>query len=279
MLTQLSLLDHLTSSRNNLLLNDGAIEILDGEKIAIYNVFQGFYLDKWEKDLFHELRKAKFRIIAVINTNEKSSLQETIPEDVSLVLRRKNRGYDLAGVKDCLELFTSNPEELLLINSSVAWHKAGLPNILSQSKHFAGVIAAVNSSQTREHLQSFYFHATTSESVTILKEVYAGMRNWKSKRAAVNFGEIPILYKLTALDARIKILFPYEELLSKFHEKQSQIELVKNQKLNPSVNLWRELIEVGFPGVKRNIFGIRGNRRFLNEVKSIEEALNQIDNI
>jgi hypothetical protein len=275
----LSIIDHLTVRKKNLIKNIERITVLKHEKIAIYTTFNELHLDKWEDELFNELKRKHFLIVLVVNEENGNKLFIPHHYEPSIVFLRKNQGYDLAAVRDVLNLLEGKPKQLLLINSSVAWFAKGVGEIIESSETSDCIIGMVESLQTKRHIQSFFFLATSPKSVENLITIYSEMKNWKTKRATVRFGEIPILEKIISLNNNYKILFPYSITSKNFELNNPLITYYKERRLNPSVNMWFELLSSGFPGVKRNLFQIKSNQKFMRDKKSIGELLQQFDNL
>jgi hypothetical protein len=263
LLTTLAVVDHITCGKRNLIYYDNRQFMVDESmSVAVYVTHNGLIGDFWESNMLEELKQKGFNIILVANRGVNCS--SIIPHEGMDVLRQ-NRGYDLSAVRDTVNLFEEIPNELLIINSSMAWGKGAILEMVenfrsgSNSKIVPGrIFSAVESLQKTRHAQSFIYHAIGNCNVEKLMTAYGQMLNWRTKRATVNFGELRLVRMIEAQDCEVIFLFPYEELVNNYKKSKSQsseIEFMIRQdlKLNPTFHLWLPLIHQGFRGIKRNL--------------------------
>lgn len=253
LLDYLAYLDHVTATYNNLIEFQSKPIDLNGRSIAVYVTYQKLHNDKWEANLFATLRDLGFTIYVVINSNKS--------EIITSSLSRKNRGYDLAAVRDFLKISYGNPKEFLIVNSSVAWGPGSKDLFLRMRsmalKETVPIISAVESIQKRRHAQSFLFYSTNDNFLT-LRTVYLGMKNWRSKRSTVKFGELMILEEILKLGVQVEFLFPYKNLTD-FAKKyphlshQTEFFLKRNIPVNPTQHFWKLLLLGNAHFVKRNL--------------------------
>ncbi len=263
--------DHYFSSKKNKILNP-QIVYTSGKSIAIYASHTEHKFDVWELGLFTQLNALGFQTITVNNF----SMTDSRLDDFF----RLNRGFDLAAHRDVINLFDSKPSELLLLNSSVAYD-SNLTQMIENSRQISvaspTIVAATDSYQTKPHVQSYYFYAK-GESVEKLAQVYREMKNWKYKRTAVTYGEIPILEKLVNLGCTCTVLYPYNSIKeiavkSEILDKHVLNKIRSNVPINGSQHLWRELRSLGAPYIKRNLF--TSNPAKVDGVpSSLEDVLN-----
>jgi hypothetical protein len=249
-LVYLSLIDHLSATTSDLSVNEPQRLNIENQKIAIYTTYPDLINDPSEKFLLNALQENGYQVLIVANSV--SGLSNKV------WLKRRNRGYDLAAVRDAFRLLDGIPASFILVNSSIVWLEGTSQFIhscetkLSRSK--ALVLSLTQSFQRHEHAQSFFF-LVQEDGYSHLKNSFASMRNWRSKRATVNFGEIRLSKLLH--DAQIPVIyyFPYDELLN-YHKQSTNFEdprPVVTRKFNPSQHFAKEIIENGGTFYKRNL--------------------------
>jgi hypothetical protein len=244
------LIDHYTSTSSNLTVNEPShIDITD-KKIALYTTYPALHNDESEKLLFEALVKNGYELLVIANS-------EKITEG-KIWMARKNRGYDLAAIRDATHYLHGNPRYILLVNSSVAWLKGTSEFILhcetELQKYSSKVLSLTQSFQRHEHAQSYFFLADAA-GYEELKKAYAYMRNWRTKRATVNFGEIQLSKILHNRSTKIRYIFPYSEVVQQHANLGLDVghELHTDIKFNPTHHFARELIQLGAPFFKRNL--------------------------
>jgi hypothetical protein len=250
LLIYLSLIDHYTSTSSNLTVNEPShIDITD-KKIALYTTYPALHNDESEKLLFEALDKNGYELLVIANS-------EKITEG-KIWMARKNRGYDLAAIRDAIQYLHGNPKYILLVNSSVAW-LPGTSEFIVQCEHElqgckTNLLSLTQSFQRHEHAQSFFFLGN-SIGYLELKKAYGGMKNWRTKRATVNFGEIQLSKNLQKASVSITYFFPYSRVLQEHLENNStEINLISTRKfLNPTHHFANDLLRLGAPFIKRNL--------------------------
>lgn len=268
--------DHFLAGRENLIFEQRAIDVQD-KCVAIYATFCEDDWDEWELIMFGVLKAQNFEIVTV--NNQKPWVQN------SAAFKRKNRGFDLAAVRDVMEMFNGIPSEILVLNSSVAYNH-GFSKMISQSRKIASenpsdriIVGATDSMQSKHHMQSYFFFAR-GNSVEVLMQVYRKMKNWRFKRSAVFFGEIAILSKLKKMKIKCVALYPYNSLI-RYALTQSSLraetrkKIINNIPQNSTQQLWRELFSFGAPFVKRNLFN-KNTGRVSGIPRNLKDALNHI---
>jgi hypothetical protein len=221
---------------------------VSGRKIALYTTFPDLIMDNSEFNLLNALSENGYEVLVIINS--------TSTPRHEFWLNRKNRGFDLAAVRDAFRKLEGVPERLILVNSSVVWapNTTGFIRSCEEKMNLSAshVLGLTQSLQRGEHAQSFFFMADQI-GYESLKFAYSHMRNWRNKRAAVNFGEIRLSRILRSQNSEIVYMFPYAELVKKFIEKSKINSRLATRNLNPSHHFAREIIESGGTFYKRNL--------------------------
>ncbi len=188
-------MDHLTTSRRNLLETPPKIEIdrLSNCKTVLIYVTYG-------KHDFNVARIAKAfenQIIVIENTDD-------ISKKIGSVARyyRKNRGFDLAAYRDGLNLLSRSEfnGNVLLINSSATWQISKLPELVQELEktHTDEIMFMTRSHQGVEHFQTFFIWVPNLVLSRFHALVNSHWKNWRFKRSVVIFGEQK-LFKLLNL--------------------------------------------------------------------------------
>ena len=249
-LNKFSTFDHITSSCKSLVINQPEIVFTAQDKVAVYVTYPSLFSNESEMNLFNALKSHDFKLV-VIQCSQHG--RGTIESDVIL---RQNGGFDLGAIRDFFYSVKGDaPKRFMILNSSVTWNN-------STSEFFskvefdlvhksANVIAATESYQHVRHAQSFFFYMDQF-GFGEFREIYLTHRNWRSKRAAVRFGEIPILKRLEASGVKVHFMFPYEALASKISDASIKFLFAKIP-LNPSVDLYRVLTRLGAPFTKKRL--------------------------
>jgi hypothetical protein len=255
LLEGLCFMDHLSAGNSDLLDQGDKSFFVQGKKIFIYATYKGLVGDVWERKLLDELENLGFESIIVANGCASNTLLNG----------RKNLGYDLAAVRDITRRFVGEPLELLIMNSSVAWDMS-MKNLIVQCRNHAlsdpaQVIGMTESLQRRPLAQSYFFFAQEG-GVRVLINAYAKMRNWRTKRASVTFGEMKLSESIRDEGIGIHYLLKYQILLSSCIQEPNCDSVVKMASdfgiyLNPTQHLWRAIFLNNFRFIKRNL--VRNN--------------------
>ncbi len=188
------------------------------------------------------------------------------------VLVRRNLGLDFAAWRAGLEhwrLPRADTRSLLLLNDSLAGPFAPLAPLLRRFDfEQADVWAATDSRQRGWHLQSFFWAVgPRAMAHPAWAAFWAGVRPVRSKEWVIRHGELGFGRRLREAGLRCRAVWPYEAVLARHHEDHpgSAVEQVQRDRvagflargwaLNPSADLWRQLLRLGFPFVKRELLG------------------------
>jgi hypothetical protein len=263
-LTLLSFFDHMTATKKNEIIAPHKIVIGSNVDLCIYVTFKEAKLQDYSLRVVRELESLNYQVIHINNdVTEKNPYQSPI----EFSFQRRNYGHDLAAFKDTLNLLEGKPKSLLLLNSSMFYLPGGIQSLVERAGRSAGdVIGITQSMQTRDHIQSYFFYSKTKEGIDALFSTYSQMRNWKTKRAAVFFGELRIKGVIESFGATTNVLVSYNEIvasalsLPKFVDDWVYKKLKRGIYLNPTQHLWCLLFELGIPALKNNLMNINPAR-------------------
>jgi lipopolysaccharide biosynthesis protein len=195
--------------------------------------------------LVGQLRASDYDIVVVSTAEVAGPLDwhgRSIPDRVS-VLRRPNVGYDFGSWATALDRYPqiARAEKVLLINDSLVGPFQPIGPLL-ESFHGtrSSVWGVTESSQSGRHLQSYAlgFSAATLTDPEV-QRFWRCVRDEVSKPALIWRNEIGLSRLLLRRGLSIEAAFSPED--------------VGSPELNPSINGWRRLLDLGFPFVKREL--------------------------
>lgn len=219
------------------------------------------------------LKEDDFTIIVVVNANTKNfASQHLWDPNVDLLLVRKNRGRDLAAYRDAINWVDEhniNPDRILFANNSIFWAPEKIPIFLSKFNRLESHLgAATISLQPFRHMQTFFIYCDRTSFKQFRGALNATIRNVLLKDTAVLMGELKLSKYLQSMNIPFDSLYSLEEMifqasstlntenissLSRSRIKRS-ISLVANgTPVNPSHCFWLEMIQLGFPGLKKDL--------------------------
>jgi hypothetical protein len=251
-LSHFLIFDHLLSGQKNLSTNKNMLQVAS-KNVLLYATYTNDDMTMSEEKLLISLEQYGYTVVVVNNGLFRFEKWNH--------LNRKNRGFDLAGIRDAMQLFDGKPNEILILNNSVIYNTEKTLELIKNAKKWADasnkeIITCTDSHQTKYHLQSYFFIGI-GKGVDDLLTAYKTMKNWKFKRSAVFYGEMSILGKIQSQKSNHLVLFPYTDLI-KVASKKSDLnksirkKIERNEAINPTQDLWMELIEFGAPFIKKN---------------------------
>lgn len=193
------------------------------------------------------------------------------------VIIRRNVGYDFGAMREgiaFLGLPKAETEHLLIANDSVYGPLRPLPDILSRVDFTqADFWGATESWQNRYHLQSFFLlagrKALESEA---WHRFWARVRPVGSKHYVVTRYEVGLTQRLINAGLSCAALWPYETLVEtvdpelleaegtdplanarKIQSMRIRYAASERKPLNPTAELWRQLLLAGCPFIKREL--------------------------
>jgi ribosomal protein L30/L7E len=257
---------------------DGTIEI--DESVALF-----IHYDKHGRVGDHVLAYVRtlynngFSVIFVSNSGHlhPDFLLALKPLCRAIVIRR-NVGYDFGAIREALELFglpRRNTRRLLIANDSVYGPLSSLEPMLARADFAtADVWGATESWQHRYHLQSYFLLVGPKVMAhPAWVSFWRQVRPVSSKQWVVDHYEIGLTQKLLKAGLRCRPLWPYNELIdqvvneplhldpeSAAQDPMTQMRLLATRRLrtaiahraplNPTADLWRQLLQAGFPFLK-----------------------------
>lgn len=189
------------------------------------------------------LRESGFGVLAfcVVNDCERPA-DDPGPEICDGLYLRANGGYDFSVWADALRRlpFADQAEMLLLANDSVLGPLGDLSSVVERCLASpADVIGLCESYQYKRHFQSFFLlfkqKALRSEAFRLF---WGNVREQHSKFNIIRAYEVELVSKLEAGGLSAECLFPLAQC---------------SPDINPSIQLWRELLEKGFPFIKTEL--------------------------
>jgi lipopolysaccharide biosynthesis protein len=230
------------------------------------------------------LRDQGFSIVFVSNSGKLAKeARATLQPLCAAILVRRNIGYDFGAMRDGLRYVASKTKDvdlLLILNDSVYGPLTDMAPLLEGidfSK--ADVWGATESYQNRYHLQS-YFIAAGPKALSSK----AWNRFWNSVRPVQNKLWVILNYEVGMTRAMLKYglrcaaVVPYKDLTSRIdpaplvrrgrdepedsdpyiiNRKEHLERILKNASnripMNPTAELWRQLMELRFPFIKREL--------------------------
>jgi hypothetical protein len=202
------------------------------------------------------------------------------------VIIRKNIGYDFGAWRaaiDHLNLPLADTQELILANDSVFGPLAPLGDVLDRLDYGAADVWGLTESwQVKYHLQSFFIaFGPVALRAPAFKTFWAGVRPVPAKSYVVKTYEIGVTQAMVRGGLRCSALWSYEALLKAvdvrsfttvINESETPVgkldPIIRNRRLqvlrlrdaiarrvalNPTSDMWRQLLLAGFPFIKREL--------------------------
>ena len=256
----LAVFDHLSSGKQNKLFSQ--ISMGKQDKIAVLATYprEDTFLNIVE--IAKVLTKHDFSVVIIDNSEHCVDLSD---EDLSIYhLKRKNLGFDLASYRDAVSILPEQPSELLFMNDSIIWDSIKLDEFIDKIRlNKNGIYFPIKSRQPYDHFQTYFIYIKGKENLPNLYHWFQTLRNWRDKNAAVLFGELKTWkYFSSSANAILseKDCFElFDSGIINSTEYESKLKIVKMRaskidiRLNPSHYYWKEMIMLGFPGIKRDL--------------------------
>ena len=257
---------------------EGAVAL--GPRVAIFVHWDGNgAVQEPVRHYLRALREAGLSIVFVSNAGKlREDAWAALRGLCDMALLRRNIGYDFGAMREGLEacaLPRPETEMVLIVNDSVYGPLAPLDETLAKIDFDAAdVWGATESWQRRYHLQSFFLVAgrRALESAA-WRRFWSRVRPVKSKAWVIWHYEIGLTRRLIAAGLRCSAIWPYLEMLHdldislleleeikdpllasrKIHANRIRLAAVGRNPLNPSADLWRQLLRARFPFIKREL--------------------------
>jgi len=216
----------------------------------------------------------------------KPEAEASLREICSAIIIRRNRGYDFGAWREAIEhlgLPRADTEELILVNDSVFGPLRPIGDVLEKLDYgTADIWGLTESWQTRYHLQSFFlaFGPAALRSAAFAK-FWVDVRPVPAKSYIVKIYEVGITQTMLKAGLRCAAIWPYDALTSMVDEaalarllaaeesdlgKTDPIHVTRKLQvmkvrdcvarriaMNPTSDLWRQLLLSGFPFIKREL--------------------------
>jgi hypothetical protein len=221
------------------------------------------------------LRGEGFSIVFVSNAGQltDAAMRALLPRCAGVVVRR-NVGYDFGAWRDALEqaaLPRPDTAMLLLLNDSVFGPLQPIGPLLRQIDFDAADIWGLTESwQTGYHLQSYFYAIAPSVLRTpTWRRFWAGVRPVPSKHSIIHAYEVGFTRDMLRGGLRCRALFAYSDLIAAIptpddhppiarvladaNARRLREKTAREAPLNPTSDLWRELLGLGYPFIKREL--------------------------
>jgi hypothetical protein len=256
---------------------EGRIEL--GERVALFTHFdrRGRLADHVVAYV-QALHGCGFSVVFISNSGR------LLPESLSrlqpfcrAVIVRRNVGYDFGAVSEVLGLLDlpqPDTERLLIANDSVFGPLRPIDEMMERVDfNQADFWGATESWQHRYHLQSYFLLAGRRAMTSPAWQAFwQDVRQVSSKQWVVARYEVGITQRLLQAGLRCQPLWPYHELLDhvvckstpgdsvatddpieqmrSYANERLRTAVAKRAALNPTADLWRQLLLDGFPFLK-----------------------------
>ena len=219
------------------------------------------------------------------------------------VLIRRNIGYDFGAMRDGLDHVGAKPETidlLLVLNDSVYGPLCDMSGMIERIDFTrTDVWGATESYQNRYHLQSFFIAAgPTALSSKAWHRFWKSVRPVRNKLWVILHYEVGMTRALLKDGLRCAALYPYRDLVARIDpaplvkldkdDPDDTDAFVINRKthlqrllyaashrvpMNPTAELWRQLMQVRFPFIKREL--LRDNPAGVIDVADWRDTVRQ----
>ncbi len=257
---------------------DGRIELTDS--VALFTHFdRRGRLGDHVVAYVRALHESGFSVVFVSNSGHlhQDSLELLQPFCRAIIVRR-NVGYDFGAIREVLDLLDLprvETERLLIANDSVYGPLLPITDMMNRVDFdVADVWGTTESWQYRYHLQSYFLLAgRRAMNSPAWQSFWRGVRQVSSKQWVVARYEVGLTQRLLKAGLRCQSLWPYLDLLrdvinaspaeaseASKSDPIHQMRVQANQRLrsavaqrtalNPTSDLWRQLLLAGFPFLK-----------------------------
>ncbi|MDX2263766.1 MAG: rhamnan synthesis F family protein [Hyphomicrobiales bacterium] len=190
------------------------------------------------------LRRSGLHTVLIAATERPDlRLDDPGPEAADAVIVKRNGGYDFACWALALKLM---PElwaapALYFVNDSVYGPLSGFNAMMARiAASPADVIGLTESDDIAYHLQSYFLVLKGAALASpAIRGFWAGVREIESKHRVVKEYEVPLAGVALSAGLRVEAMFP--------------MAAPGAPRINPTLFLWRELIEAGFPFMKAHL--------------------------
>ena len=251
------------------------------------------------------LQEAGFDVAFVSNAGRlRPEAMAALQKLCAAIVVRRNVGYDFGAMREALlrlRMPRQNTQCLLLVNDSVYGPLRPLDEMLERIDFDeADFWGATESWQARYHLQSYFLaFGQTAMNSRAWRAFWNGVRPVASKPWVIFRYEVGLTQRLMRGGLRPRALWPYPELvrqvdpellmtggdegavstdpimaMRKGHARRIRDAAVARRPLNPTSDLWRQLLYAGYPFLKREL--LRENPTDVSDVTDWREVVVEI---
>jgi hypothetical protein len=284
-------------------------EIRLGPKIVLFMHFDsGGRVRRQLLDYMRDLAENGRSIVFVSNSRQLTpAALAAVRELCAAVIIRRNIGYDFGAWADAIHrlgLPRAETEEVILANDSVFGPLLPLGDTLRKLKYDTTDIWGLTESwQVRYHLQSFFLaFGPTALRADAFGKFWRDVRPVPAKSYIVRAYEIGVTQAMIKGGLRCAALWPYESLIKLVNREELEklilaeetelgkadpIQLTRKLQvlrirdavarrvaMNPTSDLWRQLLMSGFPFIKREL--LRDNPTRVEDVGDWVEIVREI---
>ncbi|MBU6449957.1 MAG: lipopolysaccharide biosynthesis protein [Rhodospirillales bacterium] len=280
-----------------------------GPRVVLFMHFDGRgFVRQQLLDYMRELKENGRDVVFVTNSEKLTPYAlEAVKELCAAVLVRRNIGYDFGAWADALHhlgLPRADTQEIIFANDSVFGPLLPLGDVLRRLNYEKSDIWGLTESwQVRYHLQSFFLgFGPKALRAEAFGKFWSAVRPVPAKAYVVHKYEIGITQAMMAGGLSCNALWAYETLLRMVNrdELDKLIELEASElgrndpvqvtrklqilrirdgaarrvALNPTSDLWRQLLLTGFPFIKREL--LRDNPSKVQDVGDWAEVVREV---
>ena len=199
-------------------------------------------LTELQENLVNAYSEAGYDVVLVVNTNRMDHVSDSLGEKVKVFVIRENIGFDFGAWRDAIHLLKdlNGLSSISFTNDSILPidDLGSLKGRVSRSS--ADVVFCTQSFEQREHMQSYFFSVTRSGILKGGANLISTVPYYRHKQDLINQVELSFSSTLALMGFSSECLF---------HVNEAELTLK-----NPTIWFWRDLIGVGFPFLKIQLF-------------------------
>ena len=199
----------------------------------------------------NQLNKTGLRVILCVATEGVQTVSEKGLDAAAAIFTRQNAGFDFASWAATLSALPElmNAKSLIFTNDSVLGPMGDFEQLIQRindsSRDF---VALTDSQQIKHHTQSYFFalqrNALQHHRV---QGFWRNLQSLKKKDDVILHYELGLLNLIESAGLSVEVIFPVNGLVQNLESTDSRRKL---SRINPTHQLWRELIEQDFPFIK-----------------------------
>jgi lipopolysaccharide biosynthesis protein len=221
-------------------------EICPEDNILVYVAYSpSGALSALQIDMIEAYAILGYKVILVVNSGDFTNRIHPGHSKASICILRENIGFDFGAWRTICNYFTclDNVNSITFTNDSIA-----LINDLDKTKSFlepineidADIITLTKNYEIHEHYQSYFFTVKKSAIKKNVLDLFRNIDYFLSKDKIIHTYELKIWDRFLDLGVTIKNLYP----------RLDEGDIPRN----PTIHFWKELIDIGFPFLKIQLF-------------------------